>query len=162
MELNKLKIGQTIKAEEDFFEKLSKPMQDKYMKEHPKSEKKAEAPAAQEKKASSPAAHPAQQKTQSPMLNLASMKIGQTITASPAFNKWLDTFIEEKGIDLEDTFDVQGASGNNHMPYGVVIEHMKIAPSGEQAKLKDMLVKLDFKNADIKHYLRHLAQALAR
>lgn len=84
------------------------------------------------------------------------------ITASPAFDKWLDTFLDEKGIDLEDSFTVQGPSGTNHMSYEIIVEHMKIAPSSEQAKLKDMLVKLDFKNADIKDYLRHLGKAIAR
>lgn len=97
-------------------------------------------------------------------MNIANLRIGEShiTTADSAFDKWLDTFIEEKGIDLEDTFTVNGPSGENHMPYGVVIEHMKIAPKHEQKALKDMIVKLDFKNADIKHYLRHLAQAIAQ
>jgi hypothetical protein len=88
------------------------------------------------------------------------LKNRRRITAGLSFNKWLDTFIEEKGIDLEDTFEVEGPSGTNVIPYGVVIEHMKIASPQEQAKIKNMLVRLDFKNADIKNYLRHLGQAI--
>jgi len=77
-------------------------------------------------------------------------------TADSKFSKWLDTFIEEKGIDPEEYFTIQ----DNHIPYGVVLEHIKIAPSHEQEKIKDMLVKIDFKNGDVKHFLRHLSQAL--
>lgn len=82
--------------------------------------------------------------------------------SSSDFDKWLDTFLEEKGIDLDEGFTVQGANwGDNHMTYGVVVEHIKIAPKGEQNKIKDMLVKIDFKNGDVRHFLRHLAQAIA-
>jgi hypothetical protein len=81
--------------------------------------------------------------------------------AAAGFNTWLDTFISEKGIDLEHTFDVEGPSGTNTMPYGVIIEHMKIAGPQEQKALKNKLVYLDFKNADIKDFLRHLGGAIA-
>ena len=83
------------------------------------------------------------------------------VAAGQAFDTWLDTFVDEKGIDREETFDVEGPSGTNTMPYEVILEHMKIAPAQEQAKLKDKLVYLDFKNADIKHFLRYLGQAIA-
>jgi len=46
------------------------------------------------------------------------------------------------------------------MSYGVVVEHMKIASKAKQTALKSMLVKLDFHNAKIEDYLKHLAQAL--
>ena len=82
--------------------------------------------------------------------------------ASQAFDQWIDTFIAEKGIDPEEMFEFEGASGHNDMPYGVVIEHMKIASPQEQMAIKNMIVKLDFKNADIRDYLRHLGKALDR
>lgn len=78
------------------------------------------------------------------------------------FNNWIDTLIEEKGIDLEDTFEVEGESGLNTIPYGVIVEHMKIASTEEQRQIKDMLVKIDFHNGDILHFFRHLGQAIAR
>lgn len=77
------------------------------------------------------------------------------------FNTWLDTFISEKGIDLEQVFTVDGPSGPNHMPYEVVINAMYGAPFAEQAAIKNTLVMIDFKNGDVRHYLRHLAQAIA-
>ena len=78
-----------------------------------------------------------------------------------SFSKWLDTFLEEKGIDREYSFTIEGASGPNLMSYEIIIEHMKITGPQEQAALKDMLVKIDFHNASVTDYLRHLAQAIA-
>ncbi len=77
------------------------------------------------------------------------------------FSKWLDTLIEEKQIDLEDTFEVEAENQTHFFSYGVVIEHCKIASTNEQAFIKDTLVKIDFKNGDIKHFFRHLAKCLA-
>ena len=85
-----------------------------------------------------------------------------SLRAGRGFDQWIDTFISEKGIDPEEMFEFEGASGHNDMPYGVVIEHMKIASPEEQAAVKNMIIKLDFKNADIKDYLRHLGKALDR
>lgn len=77
------------------------------------------------------------------------------------FNKWIDTFIEEKGIDLEESFDLTDDKGQFHvMPYGVVIEHMKIATKQEQIQIRDVIVKIDFHNGDVRHFFRHLAKML--
>ena len=77
------------------------------------------------------------------------------------FNKWLNTFIDEKGIDTDTYFDVEGASGVNMMSYETVLDAIKQAPASEQAAIKTMIVKIDFVNGDVCHYLRHLAQAIA-
>lgn len=79
-----------------------------------------------------------------------------------SFNKWLDTFIEEKGISLEDTFSLEGDENFHIFEVGNVIENIKIAPPEEQAQIKDMLVKIDFNNGSVLDYLRHLAQALVK
>lgn len=78
------------------------------------------------------------------------------------FNEWLDTFIEEKGIDLEHDIQAQGPSGTNFMTVGTVIEHMKIANAAEQMLLHDRLVRLDFYNQPIMPFLEHLAGAIAQ
>jgi len=77
------------------------------------------------------------------------------------FANWLDTLIEEKGIDLEQGFSVEGPSGENHMAYQNVVDAIKGASANEQAGIKNMLVRIDFANGDIRHYFRHLAQAIA-
>ena len=79
-----------------------------------------------------------------------------------AFDTWLDTLIEEKGIDTESIeFEIEGESGTNFIPLGVVIEHIKITSKDEQKKIKNILVMIDFKNGDICHFFKHLAQSIA-
>ena len=80
-----------------------------------------------------------------------------------AFDKWLDKFLDEKELDLDVMFEVEGPEwGLNIIPAAVVVEHMRIAPAREQAKIKDMIVRIDFQNGDVMDYLRHLAGAIAR
>ena len=76
------------------------------------------------------------------------------------FNKWLDTLVEEKGVDLEDGFQVEKNGELHFFDYGYVVEAIKIAPVNEQKGIQNMLVKIDFYNGDICDYFRHLAQAL--
>ena len=79
-----------------------------------------------------------------------------------AFERWLDTFVEEKAIDLDDTFVVGSDNGTpNHFSYRVVVETIKSTSPKEQSAIKKVLVKLDFHNASITDYFRHLAQAIA-
>ncbi len=78
------------------------------------------------------------------------------------FTNWIDTFIAEKGIDLEQRFEIEGPSGTNSFPYGVIVEAIKSTSGAEQAAIKKTIVKIDFCNGDVCHYFRHLAQALVQ
>lgn len=78
------------------------------------------------------------------------------------FAEWIDTYINEKGIDTEYNLHVEGPSGLNVMPVGIVIDAMKQAPTSEQRQIKRTLVAIDFANGDALHYVRHLAQAIAQ
>ena len=74
---------------------------------------------------------------------------------------WIDTFIDEKGIDLEQTFEFDNHNGFNLMSYGVVVEAIKTCRAEEFKKIKATIVKIDFMNGDVCHFLRHLGQGLA-
>lgn len=76
------------------------------------------------------------------------------------FDRWLDKFLSEKEIDLEEGFEINGPSGPNFMYYENVVDAMKSTSSREQLLIQRKIVQLDYVNADIKKYLRHLAQAL--
>jgi len=78
------------------------------------------------------------------------------------FKNWLETFIEEKGLNMAATFEVEGASGTNFFSYEVIKEHMLIASKEEQAQIKNVLVMIDFKNGDVLDFFRHLGKALAK
>ena len=77
-----------------------------------------------------------------------------------AFVNWITKFLDEKGIDLNETFQVQGPSGPNFMSFGLVVEAMIASPIHERTAIKARLVKLDFIGADVRKYLIHLSQAL--
>lgn len=78
------------------------------------------------------------------------------------FGKWLDTFLGEKGIDLETCFEIEGPEGWNLFTVGALVELMKSAPAHEQKGIKMMLVKIDFVNGSVLDYFKHLAKAVAK
>ena len=78
------------------------------------------------------------------------------------FARWIDTFLQEKEIDLESILEVPGPSGTNWIPVGALVEMMKGAPKHEQQGIKSMIVRIDFANGDVLDYFKHLAQAVAR
>ncbi|ART70660.1 MULTISPECIES: hypothetical protein [Mycobacteriaceae] len=79
------------------------------------------------------------------------------------FDAWIDTFVEEKGVDLEHRFDVDGPQwGWNSIPLSVVIDTAKNTSPAEQEQIKKQLVEIDFKNGDAMHFFEFLAQQLAR
>lgn len=75
--------------------------------------------------------------------------------------KYLTTLITEKGRELDDIIEVEGPSGANIMPLGVLVDAIDAAPKSEQAAIKDMLVRIDFANGDVFDYFKHLARAIA-
>ena len=78
------------------------------------------------------------------------------------FNNWLDTFIDEKNINIHDTFEINKNGTLNIISYGSIIDHIKITSKQEQKQIKKTIVKIDFFNGDVLHFFRHLGQALAK
>lgn len=78
------------------------------------------------------------------------------MSVSTALNRWFDRFFEEKGIDPDDTFELE----ENYFNYGVIMEQIQWCSDREKEKIQSMLVKIDFQNGDVAGYLRHLANAL--
>lgn len=80
------------------------------------------------------------------------------------FNQWIDTFLSEKGVDVDDIVTAEGPSGENVIPIGMLVDLMKSAPKPEQDGIKKMLIKIDFVAPGRKpviDYFAHLAQAVA-
>lgn len=75
--------------------------------------------------------------------------------------KWLETLLDEKGIDRQTYLEVEGKSGLNIIPVQIVINAIAAAPASEKKAIKHNLVKIDFCNGDVLDYIRHLAQAIA-
>jgi hypothetical protein len=74
-----------------------------------------------------------------------------------AFQKWLLTFIEEKKLDMSEP--VVAGDGSTLFA-GDVFSNIMSAPASEQEKIKNVLIMIDFRNGDVMHFVRHLANAL--
>ena len=77
------------------------------------------------------------------------------------FATWIDTFINEKGLDTDQIFKVEGPSGPNFIPLECVISAIKQTVGAEQSSIKATIVKIDFMNGDVCHFFKHLAKAIA-
>jgi hypothetical protein len=78
------------------------------------------------------------------------------------FDHWLDTFVEEKGLDTEGFFEVEGPRwGTNFIPLGCVIEFCKSAPDIVQEKIKETLVIMDFTDDDVTVLFGVIAEEMA-
>jgi hypothetical protein len=78
------------------------------------------------------------------------------------FKKWLDTFIKEKHLPMEDIFEINKGGNLNIMSYKTIYEHILITTKEEQQKIKDTIVKIDFLNGNVLNFFKHLGNAIAR
>ena len=81
------------------------------------------------------------------------------------FTKWLDKFLEEKGLDLSQEFKQTNESGISiTFSYQDIVDQIKHSPEKEQDNginsIKGMLVRIDMANGDILDYFKHLSKAL--
>lgn len=78
------------------------------------------------------------------------------------FKQWLDTFIYEKGLSMEEIFTLKKNKNLNIMSYQTIYEHMLMTNAQEQKKIKDIIVQIDFLNGDVLKFFKHLGNAIAR
>ena len=78
-----------------------------------------------------------------------------------SFKLWLDTFIEEKELPMDDIFEITKDGNLNIFSYKSIYEYILISTPTEKEKIKKTIVKIDFLNGDVLHYFRHLANAIA-
>lgn len=75
--------------------------------------------------------------------------------------KYLENLINEKDIDINSTFEIEGQTGINFITLEVVIEHILISTKQDQKAIKEMLIKIDFVDGDILDFFKSLAKAIA-
>lgn len=76
-------------------------------------------------------------------------------------NSYLNLFFAEKDIRSK-MFDITDSRGVAHsIPNDVVVEAIAQTSGSERKKIEDTIRQLDFRNADINHFLEHLAKGLA-
>lgn len=76
------------------------------------------------------------------------------------FNVWIEKFLQEKGIDKYEVFTIKRGEQTHIFEIGHVIEMMKITTYQEQEAIREMLIKIDQLNENIRDYIKHLANAL--
>lgn len=77
------------------------------------------------------------------------------------FDKWLDVFVAEKGLDTEVVFEVEGDAGTNLVPLGAVVDFVKNVDAATKAKIKNTIVKIDFVNGDVLDFFKFMAKGMA-
>lgn len=72
------------------------------------------------------------------------------------FIEWFNTFLNEKNL-LFEVWEIVYAEGNTHfIDSGVVVETILQATApAEQEKIKNILVKIDFRNGGVNHFFFH-------
>jgi hypothetical protein len=76
------------------------------------------------------------------------------------FNTYIDTLIEEKGIDTETAFEFENENGFNLMTYAVVVNYIKNTSKQNQEKIKKTLTIIDFKNGKIEDFIEFLGKGI--
>jgi hypothetical protein len=75
---------------------------------------------------------------------------------------YFDLFFEEKDLPYR-CWEIDDGAGFMHIiDSETVIEKIKSAPASEQKVIRDTLVRIDFVNGDVMHYLRFLAGAFVK
>lgn len=72
--------------------------------------------------------------------------------------KYLTTLIEEKGRSIDDEIELEGHFG---LTWEMLVDFIQSAPE-YHGQIKDTLVKIDFANGDVFHYLTHLAEGMVK
>lgn len=78
-----------------------------------------------------------------------------------SYKEYIEALFTEKGIDMDQILEIEGESGLNLIPVQIVYDHILNASHNHQPKIRETFVKIDFKNGDILHFVKHLAQAIA-
>ena len=71
---------------------------------------------------------------------------------------YLKNLITEKGVDLETTINIDGHFG---LTYNMLIDYIAEAKEYHN-QIKTTLVKIDFSNGDVFHYLDYLAEGMIK
>ena len=78
------------------------------------------------------------------------------------FERWLDTFIDEKRLNRNHIFKIEFEGTIHLMKFKALIESIIALPEKHQNKIKDKLGAINVRNGDYIHYLNYVAEALIK
>jgi hypothetical protein len=76
---------------------------------------------------------------------------------SQTFTQWLDTFLDEKKLPNKQ-FNIDYAGDLHFFNSEQIIDLVRKSSPREQSQFKSIIVKIDFLNGDVNHFLEHLAK----
>tara|TARA_R100001460_G_scaffold33840_2_gene66065 strand:- start:345 stop:647 length:303 start_codon:yes stop_codon:yes gene_type:complete len=77
-----------------------------------------------------------------------------------SFNKWIDTFVEEKDLDINFTFEIEKNEELHLIELSNVISYIKGVDLKTKNKIKSTFVKIDFLNGDVYDFFKYLAKGI--
>lgn len=88
--------------------------------------------------------------------NLYIEYIKDVVEIKNKFLDWLNTFLEEKNPTYE-IFEIEHKGCIHYIDSEQVVDLIKQSSNQEQTEIKNIIVKIDFKNGDVNHFFKHLA-----
>ncbi len=85
-------------------------------------------------------------------------------SSSMIFSTYVSRLLTEKGISTEYTLEIpsDGLFGNHFVPLSVVIEFIESLDVQTQHHIKETLIRIDFSNGNILHYLEFLTKGMVK
>ena len=71
--------------------------------------------------------------------------------------KYLTTLIEEKGHSIDEEITIDGHFG---VTYEMLLDYIEGASPTDKKQIKNTLVKIDFLNGDVFHFLNYLGEGM--
>ncbi len=87
-------------------------------------------------------------------------KKSENKSPNKTMKKYLETLLDEKGIDRESFIEIDEADCFRLIPYQCIIEFICIQEIEVQNKIKKQLIKIDFINGDVKSYFNNIAEGI--
>lgn len=82
--------------------------------------------------------------------------------SADAFRKWLDTFLDEKGISTEHSFEYDDNDGFAMVSVGAIVDAISASNETVKETVKHKLVQIDFHNGDALYFFRFLGANLVK
>ncbi len=86
------------------------------------------------------------------------VSLSQITTKTNIMRNYLNNLITEKGTTLNSTINLEGHFG---LTYEMLVDFICEAKDYHQ-QIRETLVKIDFENGDVFHYLNHLANGMVK
>lgn len=97
----------------------------------------------------------------SPGINIEEVTRQVTFKAD-AFELWIESFMYEKNISVEQTFEYDTREGFACVSVGSILDHIRVSNDNVKDVVKERLVYLDVLGGDVTHFFRFLGEWIVK